>query len=33
MKNSKGPDVSTSITTEKLSEMVHHIELIKSIKI
>lgn len=33
MKNSKGPDASTSITTEKLSEMIRHIELIKSIKI
>ena len=33
MKNSKGPDASTSITTEKLSEMIRHIKLIKSIKI
>ncbi len=33
MKNSKGPDASTSITTERLATMIKHIELIKKIKI
>ncbi len=32
-KNSKGPDASTSITTEKLAEMIDHIKLIKNLKI
>jgi N,N'-diacetyllegionaminate synthase len=32
-KNSRGPDASTSITTEKLAEMIDHIKLIKNLKI
>jgi len=30
LKNSKGPDASTSITTEQLSEMISHIRLIQN---
>ena len=33
LSNSKGPDASTSITTEKLSEMIKQIRIIEKIKI
>ena len=33
LNNSKGPDSTTSITTEKLSEMIKHIRIIEKMKI
>ena len=33
MKNSRGPDASTSITTEELGEMVKQIRLIENMKL
>ncbi len=33
LKNSKGPDASTSITTEQLKEMITHIRLIENTKL
>jgi len=33
LKNSKGPDASTSITTEKLSEMIKQIRIIEKMRI
>jgi N,N'-diacetyllegionaminate synthase len=33
LKNSRGPDASTSITTNELSDMIHHINSIKDLKI
>ena len=33
LKNSKGPDASTSITTDELSDMIQHINSIKDLKI
>ena len=33
LNDSKGPDASTSISTEKLAEMVKHIRIIEKMKI